>query len=618
MYVLTDAYAEAIKTKDRRHRTPLHFALSNAGRKTVPSAVRLLLSLNKDIVNSIDGGPLPLRVLGEYTTTIKNDDEKRDEKRESVQRCLEHLLNAEPNPTADFLTTLQSFPDWLSERAVVLPVVQTMLNEKISRRFPTMVLMMDFYVIVTIIVNYSFAVVQSIKLRFDVENVNGNAIPTKMLIALYCGAGYFLIREIVQVISLISLKSFKIWLYDPSNYLNVAFVFLVLYWSIRMQFGSGDKDWFRIGAAVSVTALWVKLMAYLRNMLIDFAVFVGGVFYVVRRLAAFLTALCVILIAFAQVRPINKRMKMKFLFVAYLLFLVQMFYTTFQQSDYCNEQPNDQLSRQEINDMTRCHMNMIRPYCNFWQSFVGVYTMLVGEVDEQDFTSSGMATALFVVFMFLCVILLANVLIAIVTDSYKVIQDQRAAIVFWTNRLDFIAEMDAIANGPWKKRLKKTFGFGQSRESTGRNNEKFGKALWIQVLELFEDDIDSGVLSLDYLLYSLLRVVVALFVIPLWLLLGLLTLGWFWPPQVREAVFTSTVFKHSSDTEKEDELRKTQVKKLQDDVMGLKDELLQELALDRIQVVQMKSQVAERKLEISIEMKEIKKIVAFLFERQTR
>jgi hypothetical protein len=46
--------------------------------------------------------------------------------------------------------------------------------------------------------------------------------------------------------------------------------------------------------------------------MIDFAVFVGGVFYVVRRLAAFLTALCVILIAFAQ-----------------------MFFTVFQQTAYC-------------------------------------------------------------------------------------------------------------------------------------------------------------------------------------------------------------------------------------------------------------------------------------------
>jgi hypothetical protein len=180
--------------------------------------------------------------------------------------------------------------------------VQTMLNDKISRRFPTGVLMMDFYVIAIIIANYSYAVVRSINLRFDDNSQDSDALPTRMLLLLYCGAAYFLIREVVQVISLIALKSFHIWLYDPSNYLNIALVFLILYWAIRMNFGTGDKDRFRIGAALSVIALWVKLLAYLRNILLGFAVFVGGVFYVVKRLAAFLTALAITLIAFAQVR----------------------------------------------------------------------------------------------------------------------------------------------------------------------------------------------------------------------------------------------------------------------------------------------------------------------------
>lgn len=294
-----------------------------------------------------------------------------------------------------------------------------------------------------------------------------------------------------------------------------------------------------------------------------------------------------------------------------------MFNTIFQQTEYCTEQPNNFLTDEEILADTKCSANQVHPYCDFWQSFLNVYTMLLGDVDEESFKESPVATALFVLFMFLCVILLANVLIAIVTDSYKVIQDQRAAIVFWTNRLDFVAEMDAIANGPWKNRLKKSFGFGEGGDSSGRT-EQAGKELWIKLMELFEDEIDDGFLSIDFYLYNLLRVVVALVVIPLWMLLGVITLGWVWPPQVREAVFTSTLLKHSSDTEKEDELRKTQVKKLQDEVLGLKDELLQELALDRTQVVQMKSQVAERKLEISNEMKDIKKIVAILFERQSR
>ena len=111
---MTDAYVDAITTVDRRGRTPLHFALSNAGRKAAPAAVRLLLSLNHDLVNSMDDGPLPLRVLAEYASTIKNNEEQR----ESVESCLKYLLAAKPDPTADFFTALQSLPDFLQERYI--------------------------------------------------------------------------------------------------------------------------------------------------------------------------------------------------------------------------------------------------------------------------------------------------------------------------------------------------------------------------------------------------------------------------------------------------------------------------------------------------------------------
>jgi hypothetical protein len=349
--VLTEAYPGAIEAKDKRDRTPLHFALSNAGRKTVPSAVRLLLSLNRNIVNSISKGPLPLRVLAEYAVTIKSEDPERDGKRDSVRRCMEFILNAEPDPTADFLTALQSLPDWLSEKAVVMPVVQHLLNEKISQRFPTAVLMLDVYFLAMSIISFSFNVVASINKRSDSTSTS-NAIDTINLLPLYIGAAYFALREVIQVISLLALKSFKIWLYDPSNYLNIAFVAIIFFWAGRMNTGAGDAEVFRVGVAVSVSIVWVKLLVYLRNVLIDFAVFVGGVFYVVRRLAAFLTALGVILIAFAQ-----------------------MFYTVYQQTDACKQQPYDNVPYQNILDDTKCDNNQQVAYCNYWTSWLSVYTV---------------------------------------------------------------------------------------------------------------------------------------------------------------------------------------------------------------------------------------------------
>jgi poly-D-alanine transfer protein DltD len=95
-----------------------------------------------------------------------------------------------------------------------------------------------------------------------------------------------------------------------------------------------------------------------------------------------------------------------------------------------------------------------------------------------------------------------------------------------------------------------------------------------------------------------------------------LTFGSLWPPQIREYVFTSKVLKHSSKADEDDELRKRQTRILQEEVQTLRDDLLQDLAMDRTQVVQMKSLVAERKQLIQSEMKHIKQLVTMLFEQQ--
>jgi hypothetical protein len=199
-----------------------------------------------------------------------------------------------------------------------------------------------------------------------------------------------------------------------------------------MNTGAGNNERFRTGTAISVSILWLKILAFLRNMLIDFAVFVGGVFYVFKRLAAFLICLLIILIAFAQ-----------------------MFLTVFQGTEYCQK-------REEPRELweVRCGEGDYSPYCgNLWTAFVNVYTMLLGEVNDAQFSDSRFAIWLYVVFFFVCVILLATILIAIVTDSYKVIKT--SVLLLCSGQTDWtllLKWMRAIANGPWKKRVKAASG----------------------------------------------------------------------------------------------------------------------------------------------------------------
>mmetsp|Transcript_10528 Transcript_10528/g.14774 ORF Transcript_10528/g.14774 Transcript_10528/m.14774 type:complete len:811 (-) Transcript_10528:2351-4783(-) len=598
LYVLTEDYPDGITTKDRRHRTPLHFSLSNAGRKASPSAVRLLLNLSPEVVNNRDGGILPLRVLAEFSQSVTNTPEVHP----NVQKCLLHLLNADPDPTADFFTALQSLPEWLEEKAVVMPNVQHLLNDKIACRFPTAVLMGDLYFIIVTIIFYSLAVVKSIEKRNDCLaqadmgvpcTSSDRAVDTELLIALYLGAVYFLMREVIQIISLLSLKSITVWLKDGTNWLNIVFVIVVLFWSLVMHLGKfDDLDSFRTGTAICVIFLWVKLVVFMRFMLIDFSVFVGGLISVLRRLAAFITALIIILLMFAQ-----------------------MFITIYRNTDNCmiwNKRAPQDPTDLVFGDELAFH------FCEYTTAFIKVVTMLLGEVSEEDFTDDKFAIVVFCLFMFLVVILLANVLIAIVTDSYKVIQDTRAAIVFWTNRLDFVAEMDAISSGPWKVKVKESLGINVSERNIDHKKKvTFGQEFWIRLMDLFESDVENtGMLSVEFWCYLFLRVVTAIFIFPGWIFLGLISFGWLWPPQIREHLFTSTITKNS-DIAEDEEQRKRAVENLRSEVKILKEDLMQELAVDRSQLVQLKSQVTERKTEIANEMKHIKRIMTMLFEQHS-
>ena len=174
--------------------------------------------------------------------------------------------------------------------------------------------------------------------------------------------------------------------------------------------------------------------------------------------------------------------------------------------------------------------------------------------------------------------------------------------------------MDAISNGPWKTRIRRML--GMTKVDTRFNNVEvtFGKALWNDIIELFEHNIvEDGIFSLDFVICLLLRLVAIVFV-PLWILGGGLGVGLLWPPQIREKLFISAVTKHSSESEKEENLRKTQIERLKVEMVVLRDDLLRESAQHRTQILQMKSAIAERKLETRNNLTTIKRNIVLALE----
>ena len=274
------------------------------------------------------------------------------------------------------------------------------------------------------------------------------------------------------MISLIILDQFSSWYSDTQNLIDTLLitvvavaVFIIATYNDQQVEDNYDSivQFFAIVTAI----LWLSVLAFLKATKIEFAVFVRGVSYVAQTLVTFITALMIILLMFSQ-----------------------LYVTLYQNTEWCPTQLSEarlqelmynhnvaipgfgnnavdipNFDAQEICDVVNqdkytdyfyainpetgniidsaspkgedfCINNYLSrtglqdfPFCNFESSFIRVNTMLFGEVNDADLQTN-VSIVFFFIFLLLVIILLANVLIAIVTDSYNLIRDQKAGTLY--------------------------------------------------------------------------------------------------------------------------------------------------------------------------------------------
>lgn len=342
--VLLEVYPESITKRENKGRLPLHLAMVNAHRKSSPKVVGFLLEVNAaEIINVYDDdNHLPIHLL---SMASKFPEEKIME-RQNASDCLQLYLDARPKATADFLTAIQTLPEWLRDIAVINDHIQNILNHKIVQRFPTMILILDFVFLIMVIVVFEITTSQTIDYLFDQTGTVTPTSPGLVFLTFVAGA-YFLLREMVQIISLMALGNAGSWMGDMGNWLDVTLIFLIFYFGGVMFTNSPiSNDAFRSGTAITKGIMWMSVISFLKSTQVEFSVFVSGVFYVVQRLAAFLLALSVILLMFSQ-----------------------MFYIIYAQTDECS-------CTAENEDAYPF------PHCDFKWSLLKVYTMLMGEIGK--------------------------------------------------------------------------------------------------------------------------------------------------------------------------------------------------------------------------------------------
>lgn len=214
------------------------------------------------------------------------------------------------------------------------------------------------------------------------------------------------------------------------------------------------------------------------------------------------------------------------------------------------------------------------------------------------------------------------------TDSYEYIQNDKAAIVFWSNRLDFVAEMDAIIYGA-QRRLgcykEKSAGApthvqetangpgiatGEAPDSNGTT--EYFRMAWSQIMVLFDPNLYDEIDMLESWVYNIFRVFAILFVIPLWILIGLVTAGLLWPPQIRESLFVQKeVFASRAEIERK---KLEQLKEVQSEMKNLKTDIMREIANDRDDVIRMKTDIEAIQGEVLADLQQVKDLLASLLE----
>jgi hypothetical protein len=182
-----------------------------------------------------------------------------------------------------------------------------------------------------------------------------------------------------------------------------------------------------------------------------------------------------------------------------------------------------------------------------------------------------------------------------------------------------------ITDGPWKETVRSFFRLRDdvddedNKDDTAGMEEKveisWERILWKKLVENFDPRIEENRIKTLVLLPW--RICISMFFIPFWLLVGILSAGWLWPPQVREGLFVQRLsMPEDSAIAQDAELRMHEVGELRSELSVVQNEIVNAFAKDRMEMMVLKIKMDKMRKELKDEMKNIKKAMTSLFQVQ--
>lgn len=146
-----------------------------------------------------------------------------------------------------------------------------------------------------------------------------------------------------------------------------------------------------------------------------------------------------------------------------------------------------------------------------------------------------------------------NLLIAVVVDSYNAVKNDDSEEVFWSSRLEFVMEIEVMSN--WFRVNYRSNSFDRMA-SMSKSFEMKCSYAWESLIKVYEDKRTTVEKARDYEFGSeckrfIIPRVVHIIYIGIWLVVGVVTAGLLWPPQIREWLWA----RHGKSLRKENGLK---------------------------------------------------------------
>eukprot|EP00590_Aulacoseira_subarctica_P006818 CAMPEP_0172417238 /NCGR_PEP_ID=MMETSP1064-20121228/3763_1 /TAXON_ID=202472 /ORGANISM="Aulacoseira subarctica , Strain CCAP 1002/5" /LENGTH=792 /DNA_ID=CAMNT_0013155445 /DNA_START=96 /DNA_END=2474 /DNA_ORIENTATION=+ len=411
--------------------------------------------------------------------------------------------------------------------------VQSNLNRNFCKRDSIALLMLDFYCFFLMIpIFYILSTRQITYLFSDGTLPPPSSTSLSLTIVLFVLGAYEGFRGLLRVVPILLTKSLVSIVANPlENFLQLVISIVVLFMMIAIlspnafvyESSNAEKELFRHLTALCIGILCMEAWEILTKASLKFAVTSNGVIYVMKRIFYFVFVLFFVIISFS--------------FIFNVLYL---------STNICENPENFS-------------------FCRLGTSIIELYLFLYGSVDYTYFFSANgveldpqrdgnFGVLFYALYMFLVVILFLNLLVAIIVDSYTAVSGDAEAS-FWTQRMLFVHDVHEIRNlsnfiakMPLWKRLK-CCRSPQLEENSSEDKSDFDSygRHWDLLVSSFPEkrkEEEKDVFNSKCWIFTMFRFLY-MTIIFLWVILGFLSAGLLWSPQIREWLFQALTEKEN-------------------------------------------------------------------------